>query len=438
MSQVSYTIRMTIEKFDAEQVEAKEQAPGPGIEFFVTDHNLRLKGVSIERQKELYAEMKEHGLSSVRFDWDWREVMPEPGRVSEETLELYLDAVRAMAEAGLEPPIIVMSNPPEWAADLYKRDKEAFFVEYERYIETLASALERTGLRVDEVQLFNEINHGLIFRYIDLEDIPRAAGIARRTLGRVAPDVKLMTSLILANVNERTIQGINAVKRVTDAGSEHSSRIPELDEFLERYGEMLKASFDRVAVDYYPGTWHFPLRGVKKPGDAFPIPVSRNPFKELGNKFGRTFKDVDMLRDVCEKLARMGIEYELGEVGAPTNEPYKDERTQRLFYDMFFRAFRQMLVDFRSRGVALPRKVGLYETQDEPNVSFGGIIEKFLRTGIGRRLARLAPNPENDFGLKKASGEPKMILKGNKHRPPEEGEPSQLKKLIDYVNRPMG
>ena len=57
-------------------LENNEQIKPLGIEFFVTDHNLRANEVSIEKQKELYIEMKKHGISSIRFDWDWKEVSP--------------------------------------------------------------------------------------------------------------------------------------------------------------------------------------------------------------------------------------------------------------------------------------------------------------------------------------------------------------------------
>jgi hypothetical protein len=403
------------------QMEHKEAAQPLGVEFFVTDHNLRFEANAIEQQRQLYAEMQRHGMSSIRFDWDWKEVVPSEGGLNQAVLDKYTAAMEAMKETGLKPPTLVISNPPEWAAKLYRKDKEGFFRVYEGYVGTVAEALAKTGLKVEEAQLFNEINHAFLFKYIDLEDLPRTAGIVRNAMGRVQPDIKLQTSLIVSSFN--------------DAIAEKTKQ-PTLDEFFAQHGQMLRDNFDRISLDYYPGMWHYPMRKAKQEGNAFPIPVSDNWLKELGNRLNRTFKNMDLLKRTCEQVAGWGKEYEIGELGFPTNKPYSTGKRQRLFYDMFFRAFRQMLLELQSQGVALPKRVGIYETQDEANVSFGGPVGKLLQTKVGRFLSRLTPNPEHDFGMKDAQGKPKEVLQGNLHRP-ELSEMSRLGEIVRYVNRPV-
>ena len=94
-----------------------------------------------------------------------------------------------------------------------------------------------------------------------------------------------------------------------------------------------------------------------------------------------------------------------------------------------------MMIDFESRGIKLPKQIGLYETQDENNTTFGGIVEKILRLPLMNKIMRMSPNPEADFGLMKETGEKKEILKGNRHRPEVPGEESQLKKVIRRMNK---
>ncbi len=431
---LSIVLTMRLESYPTHSIPAvdrhrdnvHEQQPPYEIDFFITDHNLRSKKpVSVEEQRKMYAEMKGHGLSSIRFDWDWKEVIPHEGERKDDVLERYAGAIRMMQEVGMKPPTLVLSNPPEWAAKLYRKDKEAFFQSYADYIATVVETLRATDLRVEQAQLFNEINHSVLFKYVDIEDLPRLAGIARYALCQVQPDIQLSTSLIVSSFNDALAKKFNE---------------PTMDEFFAKHRSMLQKTFDRLSLDYYPGTWHFPMKKAEASGDAFPIQVSESWLKEVRNRLNRTFKNMDELKRACEVVAGWGKEYEIGEVGFSTNEPYSDEKRQRFFYDMFFRGFRQMLIDLRSRGVALPKRVGVYETQDEENISFGGLIEKFLQTGVGKFLSRLTPNPEHDFGLKKSDGQPKKILQGRLDRrgkSKEDSKLSQLRRLIQHVKRPL-
>jgi hypothetical protein len=154
---------------------------------------------------------------------------------------------------------------------------------------------------------------------------------------------------------------------------------------------------------------------------------------------------------VAEKLSSLGIPYEIGESGFPTNAPYSTEDRQRFAYDTYFRALRQILVDFTSRGISLPERVGVFGMQDAENPGYGGVIDKILKIPGVQRAARLIPNPENDWGLRKKSGEVKSILQEKRKRLPTKAESagkrtldrgdqegiSQLKKIIEYVNRPI-
>ncbi len=390
---------------DKKHEDSNEQFKGesPNVEIYVTDHNLRYPdAVSVEDEYELYKEMKDHGISSIRFDWDWKDVAPQPGVTDKNFLDRYIGAIKAMEEAGLEPPTLVLSNPPEWAAKLYRNDKEKFFKAYEEYVRSVGETLGQANVKIKAAQIFNEINHSLLSKYVDIKDIPKITGIVRNELSRTQPDLKISTSLIVSNVNDRIAKTVG---------------LPKVSDFIARYKLMLKENFDRVSVDFYPGFWHNPLKGKK------------------------AFKQLNPLKKVFEQLAALGMEYEVGETGFPTDILGSTERGQRYFYDSFFRAFRQLLIDLKSRNIALPKRIGLYETQDEENISFGGKTEKLLKMNAIKKLSRKLPNPEYHMGLKDKEGKPKSILQGSLHpkesKTDKEQEMSRLKRIINYINRPV-
>jgi hypothetical protein len=420
----------------SENVESKEDAVSPDIDFLVTDHSLRYpERFSREQVREAYSDMRRHGLSSIRFDFDWDRMAKNYDEYDKTTADRYTDALQDMKEMGMKPASLVLSSPPEWAQELYKNDKEKYFQAYQGYLSAVAETIGRSGAKVNSVQLFNEINNSFIFQFIKIEDLPRCAEIARTTLQKVQPDIKLGTSLILGNFNEK----IAEVKKVES-----------IDTFIGEHGQMLKDNFDVLSVDYYPGMWHWPLGSEKSKitnllGEGSFMTKIKNRTSDLEHAatpkhLNATFKNLEMLEKAFEQIAALGIDYEIGETGFPTNVPYSTEDRQRYFYDSFFRSFRQMLVDFKKRGIPLPKRVDLYESQDEENKGFGGLVDKLLKIPIIEKLSRATPNPEHNFGLKTKAGEPKSILKGPRYRADEElgsSELSQLQKIVRYVNRPI-
>jgi hypothetical protein len=388
--------------------ESHEKPETLGIEFFVTDHSLRHPDQVMD--EELYGqfgEMKRNGIDSIRFDWDWNEIMPEPETINEEIIGRYVNAINVMKEVGLKPPTLVLSSPPGWVMEMYKNDKEKFFENYEKYISSLSQTVKENDLELDSVQVFNEINNAILFKYVAVEDLPRITDIIKSSLREVRPNIKISTSLIVGNINDYLSKKIEGNKPI--------------DEFLKEYEPLLKKCFDKFSIDYYPGVWHQPLKN----------PLSTENFKQL-----------EALKKVIEIISGWQKECEIGEVGFPTSMPFTEER-QRYFYDSFFRAFRQMLVDFKSRNISMPARVGIYEVRDEANKNFGGVADKIMNP-----ISKIAskPNPEHNFGLKNKFGERKSILRSNRKSPEEhfislhlndQEEMSQLNRLINYVNRPI-
>ncbi|HEX7586518.1 MAG TPA: hypothetical protein VF390_02710, partial [Patescibacteria group bacterium] len=231
---------------------------------------------------------------------------------------------------------------------------------------------------------------------VKMEDIPKLCQIAKETFGEYNPDIKSMVTVSIGTLPDRFSK--------STLGIDNNMFLSEL--------EKIKENFDIIAVDYYPGTWHL-------------------PFKEAGWKFKDVFKQLESLKGVLEKISLWDKECELGEVGLPTKWPWGGEKTQRYFYNVFFRAFKHLMVDFRKRGVKLPSRVGLYQAIDEPPKT------------IPKKIAqKLTPFPEHDFGMRKADGSRKLILKGNRHKSADLSggsveEKSRLSEIINYMNAPM-
>jgi hypothetical protein len=309
-------------------------------------------------------------------------------------LERYRQAKEIMAETGLKEPTIILSDIPEWAKDLYKKDKEKFFEEYAKYVAEVKRSLDASGgEKISTVQILNELNNS-VYTPVKAEDLPRLCQITRDALRDYNPDIKLLGTLLASNTT--WLVG-TPIKRY-------------LLEFKK-----VKDSFDSVAVDYYPGMWHLSPKNAESP-------LPSDLYKAM-------MKNTELLRTTFEEIATWGKDYELGEVGMRTNAPLMGgEKAQRYFYDVFFRAFKKMLLDFESRGTKLPSRVGFYEAMDE------------LPKTLVKKLARkLTPFPEHDMGMRGPSGERKAILRGSPHVPEVEGaaQTSQLRKIINYLRTPL-
>jgi hypothetical protein len=382
-----------VEEGGLEHGVAFEREKPPELKFYVTDHSADNPDTGDpERLRELYADIKKDGIQSIRYDWRWQRIEPQAGEFNSEQLGRYREARDIMKETGLDEPTIILSNPPEWAVKLYREDREKFFEEYRHYAEEVRNSLGKSSEgRVSRIQIFNELNNK-IYTPFETEDIPRLCEITRRTFHDYNPDLKLTATFIAGNFTELSSK-IGMAKPM-------EKFLPEL--------KKIKDSFDVIAVDYYPGLWHLPL-------------------KEAGWKMKDVFKQLGALKQVFEEIATWGKEYEIGEVGLPTNQPWGNEKRQRYFYDVFFRAFRRLMLDFQSRGIKLPSSVGLYEAIDEPP-----------RTVLGKVL-RKTPFPEHDMGMRLRSGRRKLILQGSPHVLEEERikKPSQLQRIISYLRRPI-
>lgn len=97
---------------------------------------------------------QELGMGLLRFDVRWADLQPGPGQLARAKLPAYRAMLRDCRDRGFQAKVNLGSYP-DWAIALLKRDPEAFFEQYRRYVEAVVTAL---GPKVDYYQLGNEFN----------------------------------------------------------------------------------------------------------------------------------------------------------------------------------------------------------------------------------------------------------------------------------------
>lgn len=384
-----------------EDGELREKEPGFNLDFYVTDHSADSEETgSPEKLRELYTDIKKDGVESVRYDWRWKNIERKPGEYSKEHLERYGQAKQIMEEVGMKEPTIILSDLPDWAKELYRNDKEKFFDAYKSYVEQVRDVLQKSGgKKVSTVQILNELNNKQ-FTPVEVEDLPRMCTITREALHDYNPDIKLLGTLLASNTTRMV-------------GIPIQRYLPEF--------KKVKDSFDRIAVDYYPGTWHLEpkVAEVLRMKSLMHLPSSI--YKSM-------VKNTEFLGEVFREIATWGKEYEIGETGKQTFG--ENEKSQRYFYDAFFRAFKHMMVRMRRDGLPLPSRVGFYEAVDE------GEGDDQVAKSLTEKIMAI---PERHWGMRDDEGRRKMILQGSPHADAEarQQQPSQLRKIINYLRAPV-
>lgn len=397
-----------------EAKEKKEETKIHNIDFYATSHMVdNPDHWQPEKFREHVALLKASGIDFIAYDWSWTRVNPSAGKFDQRQIECYKQAKRIMEEAGMKPPTVIFTVAPDFVKELYEQgknnqaEKDKFYNAYKEYIVQVKEALVACGgEKIKTFQIFNELNNK-IYTFVEPDDIPRMCQITRGVFQDYNPDMKLKATLVAGNL--------------TDAAAKFG-KATGIMEYLEKNKEMLQENFDTIAVDYYPGVWHWPLKeaGLKVTDFLF----NRNKTKAI-------FSQTDLLEKAFRELSDWPeIEYEIGEYGLPTNKPWSNEDKQRYAFDVFARALRKVINKLRQEGKALPKNFGIYESSNRLPRNKGEIKMK-------KRSMNLWP--EHDFGLTQADSQPKEILKGRRHAPEEERrqQEPQLLRVKHSLNRPF-
>jgi len=355
------------------------------MEVYTTDHSpdFLIRGdEGYDVLIEFYQWIRRLGIDSVRYDWRWKLFEPSPSEFNRWQLSDYLKPIEVAGSCGLGLPTIVLSSVPGWAEDLYRKekDRERFFCRFERFITEVGLSL-RSHKKVVRFQVLNELNTNA-FHKMDMADIPRMCSYIRQILHPYNPEIKLMATIVAGDVISFLARPL-----VAKLAKPFIKTIGAI-EFLDKYEKILRGSFDIIGVDYYPGMFHRPL--------------------------SKKFDDLDLLKEVFEKLASWGIQYELAETGFPTARIWSSEEMQKLFYATFFKALKKLLIELRDKGVQLPSRIGIYQAQDEDPLNGATILGKIIR----------AIHFEHNMGWRKSDRALKLVA-----RPDESGE-STISRLI--------
>ncbi len=389
--------------------------PFSQIDFGITSHHLdSLETAVPEFQRQIYQQAKEKGISRLRVDFRWALIQREEGTLKLEQWGRYLDSLDLMEETGLEPPVIILSTPPEWASELYNKDKEGFFEAFWRYASFLKNALEYRGKKVDTIQIMNELNHPF-YNKIKPEDIATLCEITRDVFAPYNPDLDLLVTVFVANLNKRetAIQIAEFLAEATpgvglvEAAIDHYVDI--LPEDPEKYLDQILPLLDKdvqIGLDYYPGFWHFPI---------------------IDSKFDikRMIENMDLLRKVAGKVAKTGRKYKITEIGYPSKGifpnidfwegvTWNQEKQRYALANSLAALKRDVLYDLYQKGLPLPEDLMIYLLLDEPH-PLGKIVE-------------LTPFAINTMGMIEKDGKPKEAF--------EDLPGPSTKEIVSYLKSP--
>lgn len=330
----------------------------PSTDLYVTDHPDDPQE-SLQQLRRLYQSLYRTGFGAVRYDWRWLKIEPRPGMIQERQVAHYCQVKAIMEEVGLGAPIIVLSSPPQWATVLYRRgQQEAFFAAYRRYVEQVAAALHRIGGRpIQAVQVLNELNNRMYTNVLPA-DIAQLCIITREVFRMYGWEVQLLATVL-------------ALPRRPLVGAALS--------FLRKNRAVLEANFDRIGVDYYPGTWHWPSFAE--------IWVSHRKTANLPGEHKHGLRaavvgNTVLLEEIYLELAGWRTDYELAEVGWTSYGLFGGEAAQAVCSVTFLENYQSLVARFKARGDKLPQRLGVYMARDEVTIGLLRVITKYHRWGL--------------------------------------------------------
>ncbi|MCW5828355.1 MAG: hypothetical protein KIT79_03465 [Deltaproteobacteria bacterium] len=196
--------------------------PPQKVPWYFTVHAGEIN-YDLGKANQAFTKLKDLGGKGVRTDVFWRDIEPARGVWDYGKLQFYTNFVSNIRWHGLEP-LIIFSNAPDWAVQLYGQDKAAFWAAYERYIREVVLWI---GDRVNHYQLWNEANH--LIDPIDAADdwqlFARAGAVVRNLDPAARTYINVMANL---------------------AGWEAA-----VTDWLVKAGSYI----DVIGIDHYPGTW---------------------------------------------------------------------------------------------------------------------------------------------------------------------------------------
>ena len=212
--------------FSHSEADMDMPAQGWGLEefpWFFSIHSFEVDA-DMAIAEQAFQEVIALGGDGIRTDIMWYEIEPEQGVTNTDYFTFYQEYFRRAAELGLKP-LVIFSNPPEWAIDLYiDGERELFWTLLESYVR-LSTLMVRD--HTNYYQLWNEPNH--IIDPIAEEDDGELIERIGRVVRELDPDAVLM---------------VNAM-----------TNVPQWEDSVTRWVQRAGDYIDIIGVDHYPGTW---------------------------------------------------------------------------------------------------------------------------------------------------------------------------------------
>lgn len=220
---------------EEEEISSAAEIARASTPWSVSRHVWPSQDQALGRDLDLIAEL---GARYVRTDVWWYSIEPERGRYDVDALVSYSRFFDEAKKRGLQV-LVVLSNAPRWAKELYERGgKDEFFAAFGAYA---AEVAQLAGPRVRYYQLWNEPNH-----VTDFVDGDGDIQLFKR--GRAGIDAGLRAAGI---PNHDTTTMINLLVDGHDAPI-GPSWMSDVDFYMQRGAA---SAVDVIGIDHYPGTW---------------------------------------------------------------------------------------------------------------------------------------------------------------------------------------
>ena len=186
----------------------------------------------LEEDLDLIASL---GARYVRTDLWWYVIEPQMGAFNQPALDFYRRLVDKAAARGLGT-IVILSNAPQWAKDVYGRDRGQFYQHFRSYAAMVAQTV---GDQVTYYQLWNEPNH--VSDFVDGD-----GDVQLFISGREG----IREGLALIGEEDRAIE--TAINLLVDG---HDGAFSWMNDVAYYMDKGAADAVDIIAIDHYPGTW---------------------------------------------------------------------------------------------------------------------------------------------------------------------------------------
>lgn len=178
----------------------------------------------LNRASKAFDYILDLGGKFVRTDISWGLLEPTNNAWDNDMIDFFNQYINVALNKGLFV-VAILTHPPQWALDLYKNNKDQFWIEYQEYVKKVC---ELYGDRLYYYQIWNEANH--INDPIDAADDWKLFFYGGKTIAQY---------------------DTNSYKRIVNVFSNWLDWNYYLNDWVTKAG----AYIDVIGIDHYPGTW---------------------------------------------------------------------------------------------------------------------------------------------------------------------------------------